>query len=55
VFVGWFNAKPGASDLAYVTRQQEPSMNNLARIRDTILSLPASTGPRHLELFCASQ
>ena len=29
-------------------------MNNLARIRDTILSLPASTGPRHLELFCAS-
>lgn len=54
VFVNWFNANLGASDLAYVTRQQEPSTNHLARIRDTILALPDSAGPRHLELFAAA-
>jgi hypothetical protein len=54
VFVNWFNANLGASDLAYVTRQQEPSTNNLARIREAILQLPENTGPRHLELFATA-
>lgn len=51
VFVNWFHANLGASDLAFVTRQQEPSTNQLARIRDAILALPGEAGPRHLELF----
>jgi hypothetical protein len=54
VFVNWFNANLGASDLAYVTRQQEPSTNNLRRIRDTMLALPGDAGPRHLDLFAAA-
>lgn len=54
LFVSWFNANLGASDLAYVTRQQEPSTNHLARLRATILALPGGAGPRHLELFTAA-
>lgn len=54
IYVNWFNANLGASDLAYVTRQQEPSTNNLQRIRDTILALPGEAGARHLDLFAAA-
>lgn len=54
IYVNWFNANLGASDLAYVTRQQEPSTNNLQRIRDTILALPGEAGPRHLDLFATA-
>ena len=54
IYVNWFNANLGASDLAYVTRQQEPSTNNLQRIRDTILALPDGAGTRHLDLFAGA-
>lgn len=53
-YVGWFNANLGASDLAYVTRQQDPSTNNLQRLRDTILALPGNAGARHLDLFAGA-
>lgn len=47
----WFNANLGASDLAYVTRQQEPETNQLQRIKTAILSLPGGASERHLTAF----
>jgi hypothetical protein len=47
----WFNATLGASDLAYLTRQQEPSTNHLDKIRNAILALPADAAERHLAAF----
>jgi hypothetical protein len=52
VYQQWFNANLGASDLAYVTRQQEPETNQLQRIRAAILSLPGGAASgicRHLQ------
>jgi tetratricopeptide (TPR) repeat protein len=54
VFQQWFNANLGASDLSYVTRQQEPETNQLARIREAILSLPGGAAERHLSAFAKS-
>lgn len=51
VFQQWFNANLGASDLAYVTRQQEPETNQLQLIRSAILALPGGAGERHLATF----
>jgi hypothetical protein len=51
VFQFWFNATLGASDLAYLTRQHEPSLNRLAQIRAAILRLPGDAAEKHLELF----
>ena len=50
----WFNANLGASDLAYVTRQQEPETNQLQRIRTAILSLPGGASERHMAAFAKS-
>jgi len=47
----WFNANLGASDLAYVTRQQEPETSQLSRIRASLQSLPGAAGERHLAAF----
>ena len=47
----WFNANLGASDLAYVTRQQEPETNQLQRLKNAILSLPNGVAERHLAAF----
>lgn len=51
VYQLWFNANLGASDLAYVTRQQEPETNQLQQIKTAILSLPNGAGARHLTAF----
>ena len=51
VFQQWFNANLGASDLAYVTRQQEPETNQLQQIRAAILALPGEAAERHLAAF----
>lgn len=50
-YVQWFNANLGASDLAYVTRQQEPSTNQLALIRAALLALPGEAAEQHLARF----
>jgi len=51
VYQQWFNVNLGASDLAYVTRQQEPETNQLARIRTAIQSLPGGAAERHMATF----
>jgi hypothetical protein len=54
VYQQWFNANLGASDLAYVTRQQEPATNQLQQIRDAILALPSGANERHMSAFAKS-
>jgi hypothetical protein len=54
VYQQWFNANLGASDLAYVTRQQEPETNQLQRIRNALLALPADASARHLSALAKS-
>ena len=51
VYQMWLNANLGASDLAMVTRQQEPSMNHLDRVRAAILALPGEATGRHFDLL----
>lgn len=51
VYQQWFNANLGASDLAYVTRQQEPETNQLAHVKNAILALPGGAADRHLAAF----
>ncbi|HEU0040071.1 MAG TPA: hypothetical protein VFR76_12440, partial [Verrucomicrobiae bacterium] len=51
VFQQWFNASLGASDLANVTRQQEPETNQLQRIQTAILSLPGGAAEKHMATF----
>jgi hypothetical protein len=48
VYQQWLNANLGASDLAMVTRQQEPSAGHIERIRKAILALPGDAAERHL-------
>jgi hypothetical protein len=47
VYQQWLNANLGASDLAMVTRQQEPSAGHIERIRKAILALPGEAAERH--------
>ncbi|MBE0542834.1 MAG: hypothetical protein IH623_15890 [Verrucomicrobia bacterium] len=54
VFQQWFNASLGASDLAYVTRQQEPDTNQLQRIQSAIHALPGAAAEKHLAAFAKS-
>ena len=51
VYQQWFNANLGASDLAYVTRQQDPETNQLQRVKAAMLSLPQAAAQRHLTAF----
>jgi hypothetical protein len=51
VFQQWFNATLGASDLAFLTRQQKMDTNRIDQIRDAMLALPAETVERHVEAF----
>src|SRR5262245_8754839 len=51
VYQQWFNTTLGASDLSYVTRQQEPETNQLQQIRAAILALPGTAAERHLAAF----
>ncbi|HZJ14979.1 MAG TPA: glycosyltransferase family 2 protein, partial [Chthoniobacteraceae bacterium] len=43
----WLNANLGASDLALLTRQQEPAANQIERIRTAIAALPGGAAERH--------
>ena len=54
VYQMWLNANLGASDLAMVTRQQEPSMNQLDRVRTALRALPGDAVGRHLDLLAKS-
>jgi len=54
VYDFWFNANLGASDLSYVTRQQEPETSQLTRIREALLALPGAAAERHLARFAAA-
>jgi hypothetical protein len=51
VYQQWLNANLGASDLAMVTRQQEPSAGHIERVRKAILALPGNAAERHLDLL----
>jgi hypothetical protein len=48
VYQQWLNANLGASDLAMVTRQQEPSAGHIERVRKAIMALPGEAAERHL-------
>jgi hypothetical protein len=49
IYQQWLNANLGASDLAFVTRQQEANAKSLLRIREAILALPGEAVTRHLD------
>jgi hypothetical protein len=51
VFQQWFNAALGASDLAFLTRQQRADTNRIDQIRDALLALPSETVERHVATF----
>jgi len=51
VFQQWFNVTLGASDLSYLTRQQEADTNHLARVRTALHGLPAAVAERHIAAF----
>jgi hypothetical protein len=51
VFQQWFNATLGASDLAFLTRQQKMDTNRIDQIRDAMLALPTDTVERHIAAF----
>jgi hypothetical protein len=51
VYQQWFNATLGASDLAFLTRQQKIDTNRIDFIRAAILALPTDMVDRHLGLL----
>jgi hypothetical protein len=50
-FHAWFQAALGASDLAYLTRQDEPDKTQVERIGAALRSLPGETANAHHVLF----
>ncbi len=51
VYSQWFAAALGASDLAYLSRQQEADGDQVAAVRDAITGLPGPLAGTHRELF----
>ncbi len=51
VFSQWFSAALGASDLAYLSRQQEADGDQVIAVRDAIAQLPDELSEKHRELF----
>lgn len=51
LFLQWFQCALGASDLAYLTRQDKPDLDQIQRIRAAICELGEEAADRHLELF----
>ena len=51
VYSQWFAAALGASDLSYLSRQQEADGDQVAAVRDAITGLPGSLAETHRELF----
>jgi len=51
VYSRWFAAALGASDLSYLSRQQEADDDQVAAVRDALGELPEIQAERHRELF----
>ncbi len=51
VFQQWFASALGASDLAYLTRQQRPNRDQIEQITAAIHALGAEAADRHLAMF----
>ncbi|MBL8897679.1 MAG: hypothetical protein JNM84_08625 [Planctomycetes bacterium] len=47
----WFNAAMGASDLAYLTRQEKPDLDQVAAVGSRLRALPKERVSEHLEAF----
>jgi hypothetical protein len=47
----WFNAAMGASDLAYLTRQEKPDLDQVAAVGAQLRALPKERVTEHLEAF----
>jgi hypothetical protein len=51
VYMRWFQSALGASDLAYLTRQDKPDADQIEHIAAAIHSLGGETADRHMEMF----
>ena len=51
VYSRWFAAALGASDLSYLSRQQEADGDQVAAVRDALAKLPGPQADAHRELF----
>jgi hypothetical protein len=51
VYEQWFNATLGASDLAALTRQAQPSPTQIEQVRQALFSIPGELGEKHLDDF----
>ncbi|MEY2411140.1 MAG: hypothetical protein QOF48_3810 [Verrucomicrobiota bacterium] len=51
VYQQWFNATLGASDLAFLTRQQKIDTNRIDQIRDALMALSSEAAERHAGMF----
>ncbi len=52
-YVQWFQSALGASDMGYLTRQQEADVDQVGKVRAAIVALPAKAADQHLALFGA--
>ena len=51
VYRQWFQAALGASDLAFLTRQEKPNLDQIEKVREAIHELPKDLVGRHLTMF----
>jgi len=51
IFASWFNTSLGASDLAYLTRQDRPDTDQIGNITKAIGALGKKAAAAHLEMF----
>jgi hypothetical protein len=51
VFRQWFQSALGASDLAYLTRQERPDLDEIDRVATAMRKLGGEAAQRHLALF----
>lgn len=54
VYRHWFQAALGASDLSYLTRQDEPNQPQVEKVAAALRSLEGAAAARHQELFAQS-
>jgi hypothetical protein len=51
IYMRWFQSALGASDLAYLTRQDRPDADQIERIAAAVRHLDAKASDRHLAMF----
>lgn len=51
IYLQWFQSAMGASDLAYLSRQDEPDRDQIDQVAASIKSLGPEVAERHLDLF----